>query len=490
MSACKAINQLDPSMTAPWTSPDPLPNKPGGETNLLHRTAWADPAKPLRVQLKPWYDSPIGVGDTESVRVFLGNNESNVIGTRTWTLPMDPDDHFVEIAADKLPQGEHQISFIMRNFQDVEARSYPYTVTIDKVGPLLNTSSQLAFPTEVLHPNKLTARYLEQNNDQVKAALPVYTAPRPWDRITWYWGSTSGNQELGGVIELDDKNYSAPVVITIAGQLIRDRKDGKRYVWYQVHDRAGNPSAGSDWVELDVAATPIPRVLPAVKIKDATGGTSSGALNPLKAISGATVTILPTAVIYDDEDAFVQWAPKDGPGSHRTNTPITPGSRDYHIPVEKVRFHIGKSLVVAYEVFEPGVAEPHRSNPFNLQVERLTGTPAVQCDGVTGGQLSVGKIPAGGHANFTLESWTHMGTEQFLTIAVTGVDTGNKALSIPVVTNFPVPEVAQKIDVGRISKVDLQKFKLNQKLEVTLRVSFDGKLTWQTFATLEPMLVA
>ncbi|MNY73191.1 hypothetical protein D3C86_2119220 [compost metagenome] len=58
------------------------------------------------------------------------------------------------------------------------------------------------------------------------------------------------------------------------------------------------------------------------------------------------------------------------------------------------------------------------------------------------------------------------------------------------VTNFPVPEVAQKIDVGRISKVDLQKFKLNQKLEVTLRVSFDGKLTWQTFATLEPMLVA
>ncbi|MNX36960.1 hypothetical protein D3C86_672610 [compost metagenome] len=368
--------------------------------------------------------------------------------------------------------------------------SQTVNITIDKTPPILATPSTLNFPAEILPPNKLTARYLDQNSDQVKATLRVYTSPRPWDRITWYWGATSGNLELGGVIELDDKNYSAPVVITIAGQLIRDRKDGIRYVAYQVHDRAGNPSLRSDSVELDVAATPIPRVLPAVKIKDATGGTSSGALNPLKAISGATVTILPTAVINDDEDAFVQWAPKDGPGSHRTNTPITPGSRDYHIPVEKVRFHIGKSLVVAYEVFEPGVAEPHRSNPFNLQVERLTGTPAVQCDRVTGGRLSLASIPAGGHANFTLERWSHMGTEQFLTITVIGMSTANQALTIPVVTDFPVPEVAQKINVGRISKTDLERFKLNQQFEVRVRVSFDGKLTWQAFTSLEPMLVA
>lgn len=485
MSASRSIDQLDPSMTAPWTQPAPLPNKPGGETNLLHSDVWANP---LRVEFKPWYevDPPSG---SETVEVFLDDNELNIIGTRTWALPMRPDDYYIEISADRFPQGEHKISFIMTNFLGVKARSLPYTVTIDKVGPLLNTSSRLAFPTEILPPAKLTARYLDQNGDQVKATLPVYTAPRPWDRITWYWGATSGNLDQGGVIELDDKNYSAPVVITIAGQMIRDRKDGIRYVAYQVHDRAGNPSARSDSVELDVAATPIPRVLPPVKIDQATGGTSSGTLNPLNAISGITGRVLPAAIIYDDEEAFLQWALKDSPGSHRIKL-NTPGSREFSIPSEKVRYHIGKSLVVAYEVFEPGVAEPHRSNSFNLQVERLTGTPAVQCDGVTGGQLSVGKIPVGGHANFTLESWTHMGTEQFLTIAVTGIDTGNKALSIPVVTNFPVPEIAQKIDVGRISKVDLQKFKLNQTLEVTLRVSFDGKLTWQTFATLEPMLVA
>lgn len=489
MSASSSINQLDPTMTAPWTRPEPLPNKPGGETNLLHRTAWADPTNPLRLEFKAWYEFPPPPG-TERVDVFLGDNESNIIASRTWTVPMSPDDYYVEIPADKLPQGELRISFIMTNFLGVPARSFPYTVTVDKQEPVLNASSQLTFPPEVSRPNKLTARYLEQNGDEVMAGLPAYTTPRPWDRITWYWGSTPGSLEQGGVIELDDQNYSAPVTITVPGDLIRSRGDGFRYVWYQVQDRAANASLRSDPVELDVAATPIPRVLPHVKIKEVSGTAPSGSLNPLDAINGVTVTISPDAVIYDGEDTFVQFGAKGEPGSYRTNTPINPDSRDYHIPSEKVRYHIGRTLVVGYEVIEPGVDDPHPSNPFNLQVERLTGTPVVQCDKVTGGRLSLASLPANGYANFTLQRWSHMGTEQFLTITVTGIGADNKALTIPVLTESPVPEVAQQINVGRISKANLQLFKLNYQLEVRVRVSFDGKLTWQTFGTLMPLLVA
>jgi hypothetical protein len=152
MSAFSSIQQLDPTMTAPWTNPAPLPNEPGGETNLLHRSAWDDPDKQLRVQFKPWYNSPVGQGDTEKVWVFLDDNESNVIGSRSWVLPMDADEHYVEIPAVNLPEGEHQISFIMENFQGVKARSFPYTVTIDKSAPLLNPSSELIFPSEVSPP--------------------------------------------------------------------------------------------------------------------------------------------------------------------------------------------------------------------------------------------------------------------------------------------------------------------------------------------------
>jgi hypothetical protein len=270
-------------------------------------------------------------------------------------------------------------------------------MTMDTQAPRLAIDSKLIFPPEVLPPhNKLTARYLEQNGDQVQANLPGYTTPRPWDRITWYWGSTPGTQEQGGVIELEDQNYSAPVVITVPGDLIRNRGDGMRYAWYQVHDRAGNPSLRSDPVELDVAATPIPRVLPPVKVKEATGGAANGTLDPLKAINGVTVTILSEAVIYDGEGVFVQWAQKDGPGSYRTDTPITTGSRDYHIPNEKVRYHIGRTLTVDYEVYEPGIVEPHPSRPFTLQVGRLTGTPDIQCDKVSGGRLSLANVPVGG----------------------------------------------------------------------------------------------
>ena len=120
MSASRSIDLLPPTMTPPWTRPLPLPDKPGGETNLLHRDAWATPANPLRVEFKPWYDSPSPIRGSEKVDVFLDVNESNIIGTRTWTLPMEPAEYFIEITADKLPQGEHQISFIMTNYLDVK----------------------------------------------------------------------------------------------------------------------------------------------------------------------------------------------------------------------------------------------------------------------------------------------------------------------------------------------------------------------------------
>jgi hypothetical protein len=477
-------------MTAPWTRPEPLPDVPGGETHLLPRSAWADPLNPLRVEFKPWYDSPPPIPGTERVDIFLGNNEGNIIGTRTWTLPMSPADYFIEITADKLSLGEQQISFIMTNYLGVSARSFPYTVTVDKQEPVLSASSQLKFPDAVLPPNKLTARYLEQNNDEVKADVPAYTTPRPWDCITWYWGANAGNQELGGTVELDDQNFSRPVSITIPGQLIRDRRDGFRYMWYQVQDRAGNLSLRSDPVELDVAATPIPRTLPPIKVNGATGGSASGTLNPSNAINGATVVIPIDADIYDGEPVFVQWGEPGSPGAYRTSTPTTPDSDEYRIPVDKVSHHIAKTLMVRYEVVEPGVVDPHNSQAYTLRVEMFGGPPTIQCDRVSGGKLSLASIAAGGFANFTLERWTWMATDQFITVTVVGVDTNNQSLTIPVLTASPVPEVAQRISVGRISKTDLQRYKLNFGIEIRCSVSFDGKQSYQAFPKLTPTLVA
>jgi hypothetical protein len=249
MSARGSIDQLDPSMTAPWTQPAPLPPVSGGDTNLLHRSAWSDPTNPLRVKLKPWYDVPNDHEGNERVDVFLDDNEANIIGSRTWTLPMEPDDHFVEITADKLPEGEHQISFIMTNFQNTPARSHAFTVTIDKQQPLLNASSQLIFPTEVSPPPKeIDAFYLAkpENQDQVLATLPNYDTPKVGDEITWYWEEFPDSVREVGTWTLEQADIDSPLMLSFAGQMLRDRGNGSRYATYLVRDRAGITISGRE----------------------------------------------------------------------------------------------------------------------------------------------------------------------------------------------------------------------------------------------------
>ncbi|WP_053145943.1 hypothetical protein [Pseudomonas sp. P97.38] len=458
---------------------------PGGEENLLRKDAWL---LPLRVEFDLWSDAAQEPGMTDTVRLFWRGAK---VDEKFLQGPVQEADLWLRVPVTELDEGVHSLYYQVLPWNgSVPRECVPVNVTIDKTPPILAADSELVFPSEVLPPNKLTAHYLELNNDEVRVDLPAYTTPRPWDRITWYWGTTPGTQDQAGVIELDDRNFSDPVVVTIPGDLIRDRGEGWRYVWYQVQDRAGNLSLRSEPVELDVSATPIPRSLPPSKVKEASGGASSGVLRPLDAVNGATVSIPPDAVIYEGEGVFVQWAEPGTVGAFRTDVANPVGSRDYKIPNDKIAQHLGKTIPVNYEVFEPGVVEPHRSNTYSLRVEQLSGLPTVQCDKVSGGKLSLASIANGGYAAFTLQRWSFMALDQFLTIEVRGVDSANQAVRIPVLTEAPVPEVAQTIDVGRIAKSDLQRFKVGSGLEVRVSVSFDAKQTWKSFPMLTPTLIA
>lgn len=461
---------------------DPVP---GGEENLLPANAWL---VPLRVEFQLWDDAAPEPAMADTLRLFWKGEK---VDEKRLAGPVQEADLWLNVQPSKLDEGVHALYYEVVPWNTPTPRQcVPVNVTIDKTPPLLAADSKLVFPPEVLPPNKLTARYLEQNGDAVAASLPRYTTPRPWDRITWFWGNSPGTQDQGGIIELTDQNYSDPVVITIQADLIQNRGDGWRYVWYQAQDRAGNLSQRSEPVELDVAATPIPRTLPPSSVKQAQGGASSGVLKPLDAVNGVTVVIPPEAVIYDGEGVFVQWAEPGTVGAFRTDIPDPAGSRDYKIPNDRIAQHLGKTIPVNYEVFEPGIAEPHRSNTYSLRFEELTGLPTVQCDKVSGGKLSLASIANGGYANFTLERWSFMATDQFLTIEVRGVDSSNQLVRIPVLTEFPVPEVTQTLPAGRISKTDLQRLKIGNALDVRVSVSFDAKQTWKTFPTLTPTLIA
>lgn len=480
----QARNDIDLLMPAPWTDPAPLADIAGGETNLLHRSAWSDPGNPLKVKFDPWDTSLPSENDPETITVFLGGDE---VGSKQWTAPISPGDHFVAISAEKLSPGRHLLTYVMTNWLGTSLASEPFTVTVDKQEPLLNGSNTLIFPAEILPPaNKLTDVYLKNNDDRVKADVPPYTSPRPWDRITWYWGASPGDLNEGGVIELDDKNYADPVVLEVEGSLIRDRKDGLRYVSYRVHDRAGNPSVYSAFAELDVAATPIPRTLPWPAIEQAAGSGELLTFDPLSGTSGAIVVVPEAAVIYPGERVWVQWGEPGSLGASRVEHAITPGQRRYRIEMPSVAAHIGRTLTVDYGVVD-AKGDLHHSVHRRLQVNTLPSNrlKAVSCDNLSGGNLSYKAVAVQG-ARLTLDTWPLMTTDHWVMITMTGVgtsgDTVYEAVRRRVVTERETTAgIGFTTDV-RVPKTFLNSLRRNASLTGKVYVSFDGGKTWPPVA--------
>lgn len=496
MSALGSVNQLDPSMTAPWTVPSPLADVPEGETNLLHRSAWSDPVKPLRVQFKPWYGVPLPVPTppdppfTETVQVFLDDDENDIVVSRTWTLPMDPDDHFIEISANHLPQGEHTFNFILTNYVGVRARSYPYTVTIDKDAPLLNASSKLIFPPEVLPPNKLTADYLVPE-DKLEVAVPAYLTPKVGDAITWFWDKTSSGTTIGGTKVLTAQDYDKPLSILIEGEWIRSQGDGDRYAWYSVTDRAGNPPNGqSAVVGLDVAAQPVPRHLPPPKVAEASGANwpAAGTLTPTNALDGVKVLLNPLSTIHPGEKPQVQWAVKGELGAWLAD-PISDDNWEYKIPKEYMAPHFGKVIPVVY-LFDDKLGNPHQSNPYTLTVLNFPKDRLHAPASADGSPLSLALVPAAG-ASVTLRTWPFSAARQRITIMVEGIeDSSGKTIAQVVLDKHEVTQGQAEAGIARgealIAKDFLTRIRLASQLTVKAYVSFDNGQTWEGQPSLNP----
>jgi hypothetical protein len=457
------------------------------ETGLLP----ADLAnKPLEIEILPWVETPIADG-VSILRVYWNNGTP--VYEKQWTADKwegnnpPAGDLLFELGAQHVKHGTHELRYEVTLFAGHLDWSKTLTVTIDEIPPSLANNSRLIIDTD-----RVTEQYLIDNDDKVQAQVPAYDRDRPGDIITWYWSKNPSNVVPADEVDsrtLPRGESGRPLPLDFPGDMIRAKGDGDFFALYRLRDRAGNFSPYSTPYPLKVEVTPAPRILPAVRVKDAQGGAGGGSLDPFKAINGATVTIPQEAVIHDGEGVFVQWAEEGSVGAFRTDIPNPADSWDYKIPKDKIAQHLGKTIPVYYEVFEPGIVEPHTSNNYSLQVRELTGWPTIQCDKVSGGQLRLGNIAEGGHASFTLGSWTFMAVDQFLTVEVRGVDSSNQQVRIEVLTESPVSGVAPPIPAGRISKTDLRRFRIGSPLEVRVSVSFDAKQTWKAFPRLTPTLV-
>jgi hypothetical protein len=479
-----------PSSDSPKELPAPrveelLPNVPGGQNNLLPEAATHSD---LKVWFELWEHSSPDLGE-ESVELFLDGGPDSV-DRRTWNAFIEPSDRYVTLPQRLLRgnDGPHRLHYEATAYNNEVDDSAELEITLDTTPPVLAADSKLVFPPEVLPPNKLTARYLEQNNDELKANLPGYTNPRPWDLITWYWGTSPGNLDQGGVIELDDLNYADPIVVTIPAGLIQNRGDGWRYVWYQVEDRAGNMSLRSEPVELDVAATPIPRDLPWPSIESAVGTGEQQTLDPWVPVNGVVIVQVPdTAVIYPGEKVWVQWGEPGTLGATRVEQPIS-GSRRFRVEMQYLAAHIGRVLPVFYGVID-AMDQEHPSVRRRLQVRTLPSNrlEAVQCEGLSGGNLSYNSVAPEG-ARLTLKKWPLITTDHWVMITVTGVSSSGQDSVFPAVNKRAVTEQETFAGIGfgtevRVLKTWLNTLRRNAPLTGKAYVSFDGGQTWPPLAS-------
>lgn len=492
MSSTK-LNKLPLTMKAPWTNPEPLSDIPDGETNLLHRSAWSNADKPLRVEFEAWYDSAPPSG-FEQVHVFLDDDESNIIESRTWSLPMADEDFYIEISAHKLPEGEHAVSYIMVNFNNSPARSHPFTLTVDKTPPILAADSRLIFPFDVSPPNSITADYLAlpANNDQVLASLSDYTRKKVGDVITWFWGVSEANVKQVGTVtlDIDHINGSLPP-LAFTGDMIRDSGDGQRYALYQIEDRAGNISVRSSAVELKVNADPIPRVFPWPTIQNADSKGQNQILDPLISYNYYVVEVPEAAVINPGDKLWVQWGDPMTFGAARFDAPLSSNPLHFEIPMRSVAAYMGKKLQVYYGV--EGVVETSEQTNLLVMKLELENYPTIQCEGFSGVTLKYSTIKADGVA-LTMDRWTLMTTDQIVRVKITGVSSaGNEAetLSVP---DYSVKESDLKngIGLGRTilaEKLFFNKLKRGERFTVHVFVSFDQGATWPIVDNFPPLYV-
>lgn len=475
--------------------PEALEDIVGGQKNLIP----FDPGRRhLRVTFALWQNSMPSIAYPEFVRMHLDGQE---VGYKEWTVhPISDDDLFIDIPVEKVfnVQGLRELHYEAHNWSgdpDNPIPSHSETITIDSFAPsLASPENQMNVPRDVLPPNKLTAYYLDQNQGRLSVVVPTYTTPAPGDHIEWFWGKSPSDRSMGGSIDLDDSNHNLPLQIHISRELIRESDDGRRYLSYRVTDRARNSSPYSDAVALDVDAKPIPRTLPWPAVEKASGTNEQQVLDPLQALSGVVVRIPEAAVVYPRERIRVQWGEPGSFGAFETEVPIGTDPWRFQVPMKPVAAHIGRTLTVKYFVVEENNNEIG-SVQRRLQVQpiRTSNLPTVQCNGLTGGNLSYRTVAAGG-AILKMAKWPLMSTDHWILMTVTGVGANGQDSPTTVLNKRAVTAAEVIGGIGQdnsvvVAKAFLNTLRRNASLTAKVYVSFDGGRTWPSMVAPNfPML--
>jgi len=450
---------------------------PGGAPGLLPIAALGSP---LLVVVPMWNESNPRPGRPEVVRVFWGDD---VVSCREWEAPVLPEELEFHVPVEVLVEGVHKVSYDLKLANtNLPTPSLALTLTIDRTPPLLSAEDEgaLKFDPEVIGEEGVSYRYLEENDDLLVADVPAYHTPMPGDRILWYWDRQLYDYELVDERTLYQEDMGKPLQLEYSGEMIRERGDGARFAHYELYDRAGNRSARSRQVQLNVSATPPSRVLQWPQVSD-TKGSGEEVTFDLNAFNGGLfVTVAPEAIIEPGETVAVQWAAPGAVGSFTTDDDSAKAGQ-FPIPDDKISAHSAKVIPVYYEVTDlKGVKHP--SALRRVRVSRLTsGFPAAQIKEATTARLYLSDV--GTSATITLATWFLISTDHRVTLTVTGPAQAGGSVTYPVLTAHPVSVAEMDNGLGSngdvtVPKSFLQTLARGQQFRVLVMVSFDGGETW------------
>jgi hypothetical protein len=223
------------------------PDNGDGQDNLL---PIGDPPQRLPVIIPKWEAEPPSAENPHKIELKWNDAPA---GDVTYSSPVDLDNEAnrtLEVATRFLVEGVHRLQYLVKIGDSAALISEDLILTIDTSAPVLGTPNALVFPPEV--QDGVTEEYLKENQDQLKATLPLYQIQQPDDVITAYWDSAIDDNTLAVTRKLTATDHDDAIELVFEGALIRAQGAGDRMVRYQVRDRAGNKTEFSDYITLKV----------------------------------------------------------------------------------------------------------------------------------------------------------------------------------------------------------------------------------------------
>lgn len=449
-----------------------LGNIPGGEPNLLPVALVRDS---LRVDVPRWLNSNPQPGRGQTLRLYW---DEQLVDEKTWERPIEDDELFIEVPVNWLREGQARVAYTVMLWNCNSDESETLTLTIDTTEPKLGGArGELSFPE--LGSDTLTEDYLKAHDDVLEAELPLYDEPGAGDTLIFYWNTQPFENVEAGRRVLTREDIGKPLLIAYTGELIRERGDGPRYAFYEVQDRAGNLSRPSQPITVDVAAQPVPRVLPWLEVPDAEGSGEVKVLALYETDGSVGMVIPDEAVIRSGESFTVQWGEPTLFCS--LSMPGQSEVREYSVPIRNVVAMSGKTLSVYYEVETSEGLQRSVERKVNVTPVPRLRLPTPQLAGHGTGQV----FRLRDHSvdpQLTLDKWKHIGVDQRVNILVKGVSATGGAehpvLHSHVLTPQEVTDGIGKDGNVRIPLDFLRNLLLGEMFYVEVKVSFDEGNNW------------